>query len=452
MRKVNMPLIVGALIIILLMAVIVFPEVFTSKSPYNMQHMIFSHEGGELEVDIAPFPPSSQFILGSDDMGRDIYSFIIYGTGLTILLGVLTALARFLIAVPFALSAGFGNKMAKTTIRQFNILFSAIPALLISVIILKLDFLAGLEKSTSILAFVLVLSVVGWPKLGSLLMERVDAINNQPFIRSEVAVGKSRFRIAVENVFPHLAPEMIVLFFMEVARALSTIMQLGIFSVFVGFLKIIMDTEGGITFYNVSFEPEWAGMLSTSKNLLSTAPWAVIFPAVAFFISVLGFNLFGEGLRNLLQSDDSLFVPKIRKILSFDIRYMWSSAGRKGRIAAIIIPLIIIVSITAVVIGGIPKPMDIEISDLLENESVVIGTDEAALVSDMIAKRMGELGLAPIGSDEFKHLYEIPAVSLIESQELSIINYREYVPGTDYAILSLPEGNLSGKVTEQGIL
>ena len=239
------------------------------------------------------------------------------------MLGIFVALGRFIIAVPMALSAGFGNNATKTIIRQFSILFSAIPALLISVIILKLEFLTGLDKAGSIAAFVIVLSMVGWPKLGNLIMERVDTINRQPFIRSEIAIGKSRFRIAIENVFPHLASEITVLFFMEIARALSMIMQMGIFSVFVGLLKIIKDTEGGVSFFDVSFEPEWAGMLSTSRSMASVAQWTVLFPAIAFFISVLGFNLFGEGLRTVLQKRESMFVPRLRKLISFDFKYIW---------------------------------------------------------------------------------------------------------------------------------
>ncbi|MBN1624699.1 MAG: ABC transporter permease [Clostridia bacterium] len=446
MKRMNMPLIMGTLIIVLLLAVILFPEAFTSKSPYNMQHLIFSREGGSLEVEVAPHPPSAQFILGSDDMGRDIYSFIIYGTGLTILLGVLTAIGRFLIAVPMAISAGFGNGTSKTTIRQFNILFSAIPALLISVIILKLDYLAGLDKRASILAFVTVLSLVGWPKLGALLMERVDFINKQPFIRSEVAIGKGRIKIAVENVFPHLAPEMVVLFFMEIARALSMIMQLGIFSVFVGFLKIIKDTEGGVSFYDISFEPEWAGMLSTAKNFLSTAPWAVIFPAIAFFISVLGFNLFGEGLRNILQRKDSLFIPRVRKLLSFDIKYIWSSFSRKGKAFSVIFVVSIIFSLSFFILAGNGKKLDITDVSLPEAHTAVIGTDEAYAAARLISTKMEELELTPMDSESFIHTYTIPTVSLILEQKFVLGNQDKYSAGTDYTILDSPDGSFSGGI------
>ncbi len=432
--------------IALILAVILFPGVFTSKSPYNIQHLIFSHDNGSLEVKSAPFPPSPDFILGSDDMGRDIYSLIIYGTGLTILLGVLTALCRFIFAIPMALSAGFGNKNSRSAIRQFNILFSAIPALLISVLLLKLDFVSSLSKGASIIAFVIVMSVVGWPKLGSLLMERIDSINKQPFIRSEVAIGKSRFKIAIENVFPHLAPEMVVLFFMEIARALSMIMQLGIFSVFVGLLGIVMDTEGGVSFYDISFEPEWAGMLSTSKSYISVAPWTVIFPAIAFFISVLGFNLFGEGLRNLLQQSDSLFIPRIRKLMSFDIKYIWSSLSRRDRVFSISMVSVVIISLIVSVFAFRAKPLEIPVSDLPEFDVSVIGTEEAYKTAEIIRDKMEALGLQPLEDEGFIVDYKIPPVSLIIEQSLKLDGSEAYMAGVDFNILDGSDGTYSGEI------
>jgi len=407
MKKFNAPLIIGGIILILILSIVIFPEVFTDKSPYNMQKMIFSTSNGSLNVEKAPYPPSKDFIMGSDEMGRDLYSFIIYGTGLTILLGILIALGRFLIAVPIALSAGFGNNGSKTIIRQFSILFSAIPALLLSVIILKLEFFFWLDKTASIFAFVVVLSLIGWPKLGNLIMERVDTINQQPFIRSEVALGKSRLKIATENVFPHLAPELLVLFFMEIARSLSMIMQLGIFSVFIGLLKIIKDTQGGfVSFYNISFEPEWAGMLSTSRSMVSVAPWTVLFPALAFFISVLGFNLFGEGLRNAIQKQNSMFIPRLRKLLTFDIKYIWTSFSKKAKIIStsvlsVILAFILILSFAD---GGEYKFKNMNYG-LPAYERVVIGTESATETAEFLAGEMDRLGIKPF-DDEYIESYE----------------------------------------------
>ena len=149
------------------------------------------------------------------------------------------------------------------------------------------------------------------------MMERVRDILSKPFINAELAIGKGKLRIAFENVLPHLVPELVVLFFMEIAGALNMIMQLGVFGAFVGNLRYVASTEGGvITFLNISFEPEWSSMLATSRNYITSAPWMVLFPALAFFISILGFNLFGEGLREILQKRDSRFSVYFRRLFN----------------------------------------------------------------------------------------------------------------------------------------
>jgi peptide/nickel transport system permease protein len=421
MRKPNTLLIIGSLILICILAVMLFPQLFTDKSPYEVQLIRFSSEGGKLLVESAPYPPSENFLLGSDDMGRDIQSYIVYGTRMTILLGLLIALGRFLIAIPLALSGGFGNGISRTLIKQSNIVFSAIPALLISIVILTMEFFTGLDKVQSMLAFAVVLSVVGWPKLGNLIMERTEAINKQPFIRGEVALGKKRRNIALENVLPHLAPELIVLFFMEIARTLSMIMQLGIFSVFVGNLKIIKDSSGGIlTFYNVSFEPEWASMLSTSRNLVRAAPWAILFPALAFFISVLGFNLFGEGLRNAMQKEGSKVVPLMRNLFTLHWGNLWKSVGLKGRRRTIVVVVVLLLVAGASFITGGDYTFSKEMQLDLPYEQVVIGDKSALETAHLIAEEMQDLGIESLSDEAYLLGYEIPPSCLVSEQMFQI--------------------------------
>ncbi|MBN2558143.1 MAG: ABC transporter permease [Clostridia bacterium] len=422
MKRLNLPLITGGIMLVLILAVIIMPGVFTGKSPYNMQQLRFFTENGKLIIEKAPYPPSAAFLLGSDDMGRDIYSYIIYGTRLTILLGVLAALARFLIALPLSLSAGFGSSVAKSIIKQFGIIFSAIPALLICIIVLQLDFFGGLDKRSSMIAFIMVLSVVGWPKIAGLMMERVDAINRQPFIKGEVAIGKKRLRIALENIFPHLAPEMIVLFFMEIARSLSMIMQLGIFSIFIGNLKFIVDTEGGITFFDIGFEPEWAGMLSSSRNMISVAPWAVLFPALAFFISVLAFNLFGEGLRMAMQEKDSRIVPMFRKIISPDIKSIFAIRGKKTRqILVIAIAVLILAFTVPAMIGNSRYEFEYEEDEAIPYDRVIAGTPDAKKTAEIIADRMSKLGLEPLFKEGYEKEYELGDACLIKNHSFELI-------------------------------
>ncbi|HMM69762.1 MAG TPA: ABC transporter permease subunit [Gudongella oleilytica] len=440
MKRTNLPLIIGTLILVMILLIAVFPGFFTDNSPYTIQLMRFIHEDGKLDAERAPFLPDKDHPFGTDDLGRDVLSYIIYGTRLTIALGILIAIGQFAVAVPLAILGGFGNRLARSIILQFNVVFSAIPALLISLILLKLDYIAGLDKKSSVTAFVLILTAVSWPKLGSLVMERVEAILNKPFIKGERAIGKRRSKIALENVVPHLAPELTILFFMEIARNLSLLMQLGIFAIFVGNLGIINDSTSGVNINtDISFEPEWASMLSTSRTLISTAPWAVMYPALAFFISVLGFNLFGEGIRKQLQSKDSRMTLIFRKLISFDFKYLLRMINSKKRLKYFI--SIVLISLAMITINHLTQT-DYSINLSLDRnelpDSALIGTRESEELSYMISNKMGSLGLDPL-KDNFLIEYPIGSSYLINKQSLWLHDQngsKEFVPNLDYSFIS----------------
>jgi peptide/nickel transport system permease protein len=429
----NAALILGVVILLCIAAVMIWPELLAGRSPYERQRVRFTITDGKLEIDAAPFPPSRDFPLGSDDMGRDILSYIAYGTRMTMLIGFLVASGRFLLATPAALAAGSGSVVARGLLKQGNTLLSAIPALLVCVILLRLDFFGTLDKGASMAAFVIVLSLVGMPKLGILLAERVDAVYQQPFIRGEAAIGKRRIRILQENVLPHLVPELTVLFFMEIARALTILMQLGVFSVFIGNLKVIADTEGGVSFYNISFEPEWSSMLATSRTLINAAPWAVLFPALAFFVSVLGFNLFGEGLRHAMQQPDSQVIPRFRRLLMLNRRSLWNQGlpaplklGASGRRRISILMLVMTGAAAAAVLLTGPtqvwgtRSFQAYAGPALPAEPAVLGTPAAAEVAALIVEQMKALGIDPLYKEGYIRPYTVSPVCLVEDQQISL--------------------------------
>lgn len=450
-KKFNFPFVLGSILLIFILVIIMFPEAFTDKSPYTIQQIKFLTVDGKLDVESAPYPPGGDSLMGSDDLGRDIYSFILYGTRLTVLLGILIALGQFLIALPMAIYAGFGHKIATTVIRQFNVIFSAIPALLVNIILLRLAFFLGLDKNRSILAFIIVISLTGWAKLATLITERVETINKQPFITGEVAIGKKRRHIAIENVIPHLVPELIVLLFMEVARSLSMIMQLGIFGVFIGNLRIIQSTDmGRIVYYNISFEPEWASLLGTSRTMITLAPWTVLFPALAFFISVLAFNLFGEGLRDMLQNKDSMIVPTVRKLLTIDLYYIKTrlkklrSASPKKVIKTGLVLCLLIYLVTK---NNYAFENQTDLSNLPTQS--IIGRDENAQTAEFIKEEMIVSGILPLGKEDYYYDYQASESFILEKESVNLqINGIETTlrPNVDYAFMSTTGSETHGGV------
>jgi peptide/nickel transport system permease protein len=450
-KHLNLPLWIGALICTVIIIVMVFPDSLTAKSPYTIQTMRSWTEDGILQFERAPFPPSSTSALGTDDHGRDIWSLIVHGTGLTMALGLLIVTGRFVIGLPLALAAGFGNTLSRSIIKQFGILFSALPALLLSIIILKQDLFVSLDKSQSIVAFVIVLSIVGWAQFGTLVMERTEGILRQPFIRSEIAIGKRPFDIAMQNVIPHLASELVVLFFMEIARALSLIMQLGIFGVFVGNLRIIRSTDQGvISVFNTSFEPEWASMLGTAGSRIHTAPWMIVFPALAFFVSVLGFNLLGEGLRAKLQETGSGFIPALRRTLQFDLRSGWRSATTAGRITALVlIAALLLVAILPTALQGTEYAFAMDDDPGHPVERVLLGTEEASDAAKLIRDRMEQLGIEPLKDAGYFFDYEVPAACIPATHEFVVTSDQGTITpeiGRDFSFVSLGNLDRSGRL------
>lgn len=300
----NVFFILGLIIVIVLMAFILFPEKIATKNPYSVDLLkSYTDENGKFIFKSAPFGPDEEFLLGTDDSGRDVFSFIVYGTRLTLTIALSVTLLRFILGLAIGISAGFENSFSKQLIHQFNNIFSSIPPLIISIIVLSVGYLGTFEKSISSLIFILVLTFVEWARIGDFFYVRTSEILKKDFIRSEYAIGKSNIQIALTNVIPHLINEGLTLFFMEIARVLGLLMQLGIFGIFIGNLKIVLSTDNGAVIGKAtSYEPEWASMLGSSKNYIRSAPWIVISSAVAFFISVLGFNFLGEGIRRRLSA------------------------------------------------------------------------------------------------------------------------------------------------------
>jgi peptide/nickel transport system permease protein len=398
----------GLIVLLLIGCMILFPNLFTSANPYATEGMrSYVDDEGVFNLEKAPFKPQWSIPLGTDELGRHVWALIVYGTKLTMLLAFFIVIARFLLAIPFGFLAGFGSLSAHGIIDKLSRFFGTIPTLLLCIILLKMDYFIGLEKQYSILAFVLLLGFVGFGKLGIVIEERVASINREPFVTGDVAIGKNKFQIAATTVFKHLYPELIVMFFLEFARALTLLLQLGLFAVFVGNVRFIEDTMGGmIKTIDISYEPEWASMLGAARNNIRVAPWIVFFPALAFFISVLGLNAFGEGLRWVLSGE--LKFNKMGKKLSVGI-------------AGLLLTLIIFQGY-----GYYERNLSFSIDAIdfssidLEDSPTVIGNENASKVAQFLASSLKQRGFKPLSGDAYVHGYSVEPGFYTTSQSLIV--------------------------------
>lgn len=319
MKRVNFPLLIGGIILVLLLALSYFPELFTERDPiYEEPPRYIEYEkNGEIieELSVNPMRPNTINLMGTDDAGRDIYARLVYGTRNTMRLGFFIALFRMIIALPMGIFAGMGKKALSRFIGFFNTFFSAVPMLIFSYIVLNFNYFYRMQMDKSILAFSLVLALVGWSKLAGTIEDVTKRIMEEDFIEGELAIGKTRFQIIFQNVLPHLVPHGVSQFFKEMAMGLFLVAQLAVLYVFVGTTREI----GAMAFranYRMGLEPEWGGMLSritVDVMRFEEVWWTSLFPVLFFSVAIMGINLLGEGLRIEFQKRTSRVISIIRK-------------------------------------------------------------------------------------------------------------------------------------------
>lgn len=359
MKRINYPLIIGGILFVFFMAMAMFPELFTEKDPMyedthrNMEVMV---DGEIKEVfTMHPIWPSEYNLMGSDVAGRDIHARLVYGTRNTLKLGFYIALFRLLLAMPVGILAGIGKKFFRRVILFFNTYFSAVPILILSFMIFRINFFRSLQIERAILIYALILALLGWSRAAGVIEDAVKVIMEEDFIEGQIAIGKSWPQIIRQNIIPHVMPTALSSFFKETGQGLFLLAQLAVLGIFVGTTREV----GGLAFranYEMSIEPEWGSMLmkvTSQMERFTDNWWLVVFPVLTFALAVLGLNLLGEGLRIEFAKRNSRFVSHIRKayyVLSPRVIYLEMRHFRKywknilfrlGAVAALILIVLV---------------------------------------------------------------------------------------------------------------
>ncbi|MDM8534255.1 ABC transporter permease [Clostridiaceae bacterium HSG29] len=431
MKRINIYLILGIVIVLFFSVMIMFPRLFTDKSPYEIVGVeSYKTEEGDYSFRAPAYEPSERFLWGTDDSGRDIFSFIIYGARLTLIIGLSVAFLRFLFGLIIGIRAALGNSFSTLFIDQFNNVFNAIPPLIICLIILSIDYLSALPKTYSIIVFITVMTLVEWARVATFIRDRAEEILEKDFIKSERIIGKSDTAIVFENLLPHMFSELIILFFMEISRVLTLMMQLGIFGIFIGNLKIVADTAAGVIVGKMtSYEPEWAAMLGSSKNYIRVAPWIVLACSSMFFLAVLGFNFMGEGLRMLYQEGNRLFKNKKQFISTI-----------------IVIVLLFIAAFGITYQPAVALTMKKETFKDLPQKALV-GMESTNKIAEEISERFEILGLIQT-KDKYVFPYEIPSYNYVISKQV-MVEYNSIIKEIkEVGILSFGSYNVDGEVVD----
>jgi ABC-type dipeptide/oligopeptide/nickel transport system permease subunit len=239
-----------------------------SLAPYGADEII---AGGRLEA------PSSAHLFGTDELGRDVFSRVLLGTRLALRMAFFGVAVSALIGIPAGLLAGYvGGALDQLASRLIDV-FMAIPGLLLAIIIV-----ARLGPSLSNAA--IALGIVGIPSFFRLARSGALTGGCRQCVLSAKAIGASDLRILAQHILPNVAHSLVVL----------ATMRLG----------MLILAGGGLSFIGLGSQPpapEWGSMLAHSRDYLQIAPWMVIFPGTCITLTIIGFNLFGDGLRDALD-------------------------------------------------------------------------------------------------------------------------------------------------------
>jgi ABC-type dipeptide/oligopeptide/nickel transport system permease subunit len=280
---------------ILVAAITVVAVLGPQVAPHNPYHInpIQSIDG---VIQQAPFAPSDLYRLGTDNLGRDLLSMFLYGAKTTLILAVFATVVRLLLGLILGSVAGWwpGSFIDRgvTAVAGF---LAAIPGLILAMLVI---FAVGIEKGY--IAFVIGLSVVGFGEIAQIMRGHVIAIRNEPYIEAARSVGLSSAGILSRHVLPNLMATLLALAALDMGAVLLLIGELGFLSIFIGGGRVgfNMATWESNVYFDV---PDWGAMLGSSWRWFRSYPWLPLVPAAAFFVAILGFNLFGYGLQRFIE-------------------------------------------------------------------------------------------------------------------------------------------------------
>jgi peptide/nickel transport system permease protein len=266
--------IIGGVFVTLFVTVAVFAPVIAPYGP-KAQNL-------DLLVNGKPAGPSSDYLFGVDLLGRDEFSRILYGARYSLLIGVVSVAIGLSIGLLLGATAGYVGGFVDSVIMRAMDIMLAIPGLLFAIGVVAM-------LGPGLWQVMLAVGVVNIPIFARLLRGSVLAQRENDFVLAARSVGVRRRRILFSHILPNAISPVIVQGTLAMATAIIDVAGLG----FLG-----LGPQDPAT-------PEWGTMLTDVNDYLSTAPWLAIIPGIAIIISVLGFNLIGDGLREALD-------PKLR--------------------------------------------------------------------------------------------------------------------------------------------
>jgi peptide/nickel transport system permease protein len=222
-------------------------------------------------------PPSAAYWFGTDNLGRDVFTRVIYGARASLLAGVISVSIALAIGVPLGLVAGYLGGFVDALLSRITDAMLACPFL-----ILAIAFAAFLGPSLG--NAMIAIGVTTTPIFVRLTRGQVIAVKVESYVEAARAVGNPGWRIVLVHILPNILPALLVQSTLSIAAAIIA--------------------EASLSFLGLGQQPpapSWGSMLNVAQSFLTNAPWMAIWPGLAIFLTVISFNLLGDGLRDALD-------------------------------------------------------------------------------------------------------------------------------------------------------
>ena len=238
---------------------------------------LVSHDPLAMDLDSLKQPPGKAHLLGTDSKGRDILSRMVYGSRISLTVGIVASALSLGIGIFFGLIAGYFGGKTDAVLSQFFDIFLAFPSLLLAIGISAV-MPAGLASA------MLAITLVGWAGFARLVRGITLSLKEQTYVEASRALGASSGRILYRHILPNALPLLLVAGSLRVG----------------GFILL----EAALSFLGLGVQPPtptWGSMISLNRAYINSAPWMVIFPGLAISITVISFNILGDFLRDKLD-------------------------------------------------------------------------------------------------------------------------------------------------------
>lgn len=262
-----------AIILVLVMVAVFAPIIAPYPADAGYQGEPAVHFDQQLQ------PPSADHIFGTDNSGRDIFSRVVFGTRLSLRIGIAVLAFAIGVGVPIGLVAGYMGGPISVGLMRLTDVFLSIPPLVIALTV-------SVALEPSLQNVMISLAVVWWPWYARLVYGEVISVKEETFVEASRGIGASTPRILLREILPNVLAPITVKFSLDMGYAI-------IIGAGLGFLGLGAQPP----------TPEWGTMISQGRAFLPGSWWYATFPGLAIFVAVLGFNFLGDGLRDMFDTE-----------------------------------------------------------------------------------------------------------------------------------------------------